>query len=89
MTHLKNLERTYKMFGNEKRLHIIRFLKNNGSERSLDIAKEIKLSKFAASKHLRLLTLAEIVQPKKRGLFVTYRLKLPHKKIVKQMLQHL
>jgi DNA-binding transcriptional ArsR family regulator len=87
MEDLKTMERRLKVLGSEKRLHIIMFLKSVGSASAGEIAKEVKLSKFATSKHLRILTLSEIIKPKKRGLFVNYRLSLPQEKLVKQVMQ--
>ena len=51
-----------------------------------ELAEAIGLKKQATSKHLRILRLAKIVKPNKKGLFVKYRLFLPQEKIVKQVL---
>ncbi len=86
MSNIQSQSRLLKVLSNPKRLQIICFLRKNRSGAMNAIAKEIRLSWAGTSKHLQILRLAGIVEHKKRGLFVTYRLSLPQQKIVKQVL---
>jgi DNA-binding transcriptional ArsR family regulator len=69
----RELERVFKAVANRKRIAILRHLKN-GSASVGEMAKAIKLSVKATSRHLQLLSGAGYVVSEQRGLFVFYSL---------------
>ncbi len=73
---MKNLERTLKALANKRRLEILKALKKApGDELSVgESAEKINLSFKATSRHLKLLTDADILEKEQRGLQVFYRL---------------
>jgi len=75
----KDFERIMKALANRRRLAILRLLKRGdgrkGGEASVgDIAEEIRLSFKATSKHLGILSAADIVDREQRSLQMFYRL---------------
>ena len=79
------VERILKAFANRRRITIIRLLKRRGETTVGDIADAIKLSFKATSKHLAILTAAEITVREQRSMHVQYRLSpdvLPLSKIL-------
>ncbi len=86
MTNILNLEKKLKAVGNQRRLRIILFLKRRKSATVGRIAKELGCSSRAISQHLRILRNADVVTYSKRGLYVTYRLSLPQKQPIKQII---
>lgn len=89
MSTLQNLERIYKAAGNNKRLHILMFIKKNKTAMVGDISRTIDLKIQATSRHLQKLEYAGFLVRRKRGLFVTYRLstalKEAHKKVISSL----
>lgn len=71
---MKNTERILKALANRRRLVIVRHLKKEKESRVGDIAGAIRLSFKATSKHLSILTAADIVDKEQRSLEVWYRL---------------
>ena len=71
---MKNLERTLKALANKRRLAILQYLKREKEATVGDIAAEIKLSFTATSKHLSVLSAADIVDKDQRGLEMWYRI---------------
>ena len=67
-------ERILKSLGNRRRLAIIRYLKGQKEAVVGDIATEIKLSFKATSKHLAILTTADILEREQKGLYMLYRI---------------
>ena len=75
----KDFERIMKALANRRRLAILRLLKRGdgrkeGEARVGDIAEEIRLSFKATSKHLGILSAADIVDREQRSLQMFYRL---------------
>ena len=68
----RELERRLKALANRRRLAIMRYLKK-GEASVGDIADEIKLSFNATSKHLLVLSNADLVDKEQRSLQVFYR----------------
>lgn len=73
---MKNLERVLKALANKRRLEIIKSLKKEvGYELSVgEIAEKIKLSFKATSRHLRILSEADILEKDQRNIQVFYRI---------------
>lgn len=71
---MKDLERTLKALANKRRLAILKYLKRNQSASVGDIAEEIDLSFRATSKHLGVLSAADIVEREQQSLLVFYRI---------------
>ena len=70
----KELERLFKAFANRRRIAIVRFLKRTKEASVGDIASHIKLSFNATSKHLGVLSAANIVDREQRSLQMIYRI---------------
>lgn len=68
------LEKTLKALANRRRLAILSYLKLTKEASVGDIAKVIKLSIKATSKHLRVLANADLVDRDQRSLLGFYRL---------------
>ncbi|MBI2075259.1 MAG: winged helix-turn-helix transcriptional regulator [Candidatus Harrisonbacteria bacterium] len=74
MQNIKNLERALKALANKRRLAIIEYIKRRQSVSVGDIAAEIDLSIKATSKHLGVLSAANIVEKTQHSSRVFYRL---------------
>jgi len=70
----KELERIFKAFANKRRIAIVSFLKQKGKASVGDIAKAIKLSFRATSKHLVILSTLDVVDKEQVSLTVFYSL---------------
>ena len=68
------LERSLKAFANRRRVAIIQYLKRNTEASVGEIAGAIRLSVKATSKHLGVLSAAEIVTRDQRSLQMIYRI---------------
>ena len=71
---MKELERPLKALANRRRLAILKYLKREKEASVGDIAKAIRLSFKATSKHLGILAAADIVERDQRSLQMFYRL---------------
>lgn len=71
---MKNLERTLKALANKRRLAIAGYLKKRQPVSVGAIAEEIELSFKATSKHLGVLSAADIVEKHQRSSQMFYRL---------------
>lgn len=71
---MKDLERIYKAFANRRRLAIVSYLKKERGATVGMIAGKINLSFKATSKHLGVLTSANIVDKEQRGTQMHYRI---------------
>lgn len=71
---MKDLERPLKALANRRRFAILKYLKQNGEAPVADIAGAIHLSFRSTSKHLAVLTAADIVQREQRSLQAFYRI---------------
>ena len=69
---MKNLERTMKALANGRRILIIRHLGKHKNSSVGDIARAIKLSIKATSKHLGILYAAELVDKEQKSVLVGY-----------------
>jgi len=86
MKDFQKLERQLKALGNARRLQILSYLKEKQRASVSDIAHAIHLSVDGTSHHLSILKAADIVECRKRGLFVFYRLSLKRREPMKKTL---
>lgn len=70
----KEMEKILKALANKRRMAIINLLKKKRVVSVGDIAKEIKLSFNATSKHLKVLFSADIVDKNQVGLVMFYKI---------------
>ena len=73
----KELEPLLKALANRRRLALLRHIKHNPDISVSVLAKSIRLSIKATSKHLGILSRAKIVEHKQRSLRIFYRLASP------------
>lgn len=73
MQDIKQTEKVLKALANKRRLAILRYLKKEKEATVSEIAAAIKLSFKATSKHLQILSSAEIVEKDQRRLNMFYR----------------
>jgi DNA-binding transcriptional ArsR family regulator len=71
---MHKIERILKALANKRRLAIAWYLKREKEATVGQIAREIKLSLKATSKHLNILHAADILEREQRGLQMFYRL---------------
>lgn len=71
---MKQLEKILKALANRRRLAILTYIKRVKEAPVTDVAREIRLSVKATSKHLAVLLAADIVDRDQRSLQVFYRL---------------
>ncbi|MDO8584575.1 MAG: metalloregulator ArsR/SmtB family transcription factor [bacterium] len=74
MQNIKNLERVLKALANKRRLAIVEYIKRHQSAFVGSIAEEIDLSLKATSKHLGVLSAANIIEKTQHSSRVFYRL---------------
>jgi ArsR family transcriptional regulator len=70
----KELERVFKAFANRRRIAIVRLLRDRGRSSVGSISSTIKLSFKSTSRHLSILSAADIVGREQTGLTVFYSL---------------
>ena len=75
---MKELEKTLKALANKRRLAILKYLKKNQPATVGNIANEIDLSFKSTSKHLGILSAADIVEKDQRSLQMFYRIAAHH-----------
>jgi|SRR3989344_3281550 len=86
---MKQFEKILKALANKRRLAIVQFLKSNPSRSVGEIAQKIKLSFKATSKHLHILSAADILDPEKRSLQIYYSLSAQCPALAKQIISKL
>ena len=86
MADLRTLERQLNALSNRNRLRILQELKKKRHMSVSQVAKFLRISLPAASRHLRELADVGIIKGTKRGVFVIYRLALGGERWVKQVL---
>lgn len=69
---MRKMERILKALANQRRLAILKHLKENREAPVAEIAEEINLSFKATSKHLGVLSAADIVEKEQRSLQMFY-----------------
>ncbi len=83
---MRELERTLKALANRRRLAILKYLKEKKEATVGDIASEIKLSFRSTSKHLSVLSAADILEKDQRSLRMFYYLAVVQKPAVKHII---
>ena len=83
---MKDTEKLLKALANRRRLAILRYLNKHSKASVGDVAKEIKLSFKATSKHLGLLRAADIVDREQVNLQMFYSLSRPLSSVLKSVL---
>lgn len=86
---MKQFEKILKALANKRRLAIVRYLKINPNQPVGDIAQQIKLSFKATSKHLAILSAADIVEAEKRSLQIFYSLSAQCPPLARQIISKL
>ncbi len=82
----KELEKTLKAIANKRRVAILKYLKYTGKASVGEIAEAIKLSFKATSKHLLILSNADIVEKEQVSLAVLYFLPKSNHPVVSKLL---
>jgi DNA-binding transcriptional ArsR family regulator len=70
---MKKVEKILKAFANKRRLAIVGHLRKRGEANVSEIAETIRLSFRSTSRHLAILSNAEIVEKEQRSTEVFYR----------------
>ena len=83
---MKKVEKILKALANRRRLAIVKYLNKVRKASVGDIADEIRLSFKATSKHLVLLSSADIIEKEQVSLRMIYRLSSPLHNILKTVL---
>jgi DNA-binding transcriptional ArsR family regulator len=86
MQTVREVENITKALANRRRLSILKHLRSVGNANVGDIAKEIKLSFAATSRHLRILSATNVIEGEQIGLIVNYHIKVPVHRITKSAL---
>lgn len=71
---MPTIERVLKALANRRRLGIVTFLKRHRELSVSEIAEKIRLSFKSTSRHLAVLSAADLVEKDQRGVQVYYRL---------------
>jgi ArsR family transcriptional regulator, arsenate/arsenite/antimonite-responsive transcriptional repressor len=71
-TDFRSEEKLFKALANRRRLQILAILKHDREANVGDIAAELRISFKATSKHLAVLSSADILQREQRSLFMFY-----------------
>lgn len=83
---MKDTEKLLKALANRRRLAIVKYLNKFGKASVGDVAREIKLSFKATSKHLGLLRSADVLEREQVNLQVFYSLSRPLSGVIKSVL---
>ncbi|MCL5009117.1 MAG: metalloregulator ArsR/SmtB family transcription factor [Patescibacteria group bacterium] len=83
---MKDTEKLLKALANRRRLAIVKYLNKNSKASVGEVAREIKLSFKATSKHLGLLRTADILDREQVNLQMFYSLNRPVSSLVKSVL---
>jgi len=85
----RSQEVLFKALANRRRLSIIRYLKRNGEKSVSDISDVIDVSIKSTSKHLLILSNANLTIEKKKGFYVLYRIKEDLRQLSRQIIEQL
>ncbi len=83
---MKDTEKLLKALANRRRLAIVKYLSKNSKASVGGVAREIKLSFKATSKHLGLLRAADIVDREQVNLQMFYSLSRPLSNVLKSVI---
>lgn len=84
---MKEFEKILKALANKRRLAIVAYLKENREASVGEIAVEINLSFRSTSKHLSVLSAADIVEKDQRSLQIFYRLAENQKPVARAIIR--
>ena len=82
-TDIREVEKVLKALANRRRILIVKYLHHTKRAVVGAVAEDIKLSFKATSKHLLILSAADVVEKEQIGLTVEYRLTEPPSPIIK------
>ena len=85
----RSLETLFKALANRRRLIIIRYLKKHREKSVTDIAEVIRVSVKSTSKHLLVLSNANLVSGKKKGFYVFYGIRSSLKPLAASIIDQL
>ena len=86
MNSIYALEKQLKALANARRLRILAFLKKEKGATVSTLARELRVTPFAVSQHLRILRSVDVVKYVRRGKYVFYRISIPQKQPTKNVL---
>jgi len=86
---IKELEKLFKSLGNRRRLKIIKLLLIDNELTVSDIAKELKISIKAASKHLLNLFNSEVLEREQKWKSAYYKVADNHESLLKNLINHI
>lgn len=86
---MKEIEKILKAVANKRRLAIIKYIKSKKEASVGDIAAAIKLSFKSTSRHLTLLTNADVLEREQRGLNSFYSLASKQKPYISALISEL
>ena len=86
MATIRKLEQQLKAVANARRLAMLAFLKEKKSATAGEIAEAVRVGMAPASQHFRILKAAGIIEYKRRGRFITYRLSLKQEEPIRHIL---
>jgi len=78
-----------KALASRRRIQILSFLKKKHNATVSEMARALHVSQQALSRHLNILKSADIVDYRKRGLFVSYRLQIKQSREVQAVMRGL
>ena len=85
---MAEVDKLLKSLANSRRLAILKYLQRTDRASVSDIARHIKLSFKATSKHLAILSNVDIVEKQQEGLVMWHRLNKQKHPIVAEVLKH-
>ena len=83
---MKEHEKIFKAFANRRRLGLIKYLKSHSRVNVGDLATTINLSFKSTSKHLAVLSAADIVEREQQNLSMLYSLARKQSSLVKNII---
>jgi len=86
MVTIRRLEQQLKAVANARRLAMLSYLKKNKSATAGKIARAVRVSMPPASQHFRILKAAGIIEYKRRGKHISYRLSLKQEEPIRKIL---
>lgn len=82
------VDKLLKSLANSRRLAILKYLQRTDRASVSDVARHIKLSFKATSKHLAILSNADVIEKQQEGLVMWHRLSKQKHPIVTEVLKH-
>ena len=89
MNNIPNIQQKLKILAGASRLSILVYLHKNKAKTVNEIAEGLKKRQFTISRDLRILRSAKMVEFKRRGKYVSYRLPLKKDPLLKIILDEI